>query len=135
VLTSSGGVTTWANANPWLGGVPNLVTNGPLATNAVLAGRDRAFFLGFITSANNQQAYGNYFTIKLSQAVSTNPVVATFSPGTWGTWTNSPTSVQGFSVFLSYFQVVTTSNSITVQSVVAPPTSASYGMFVHVDQY
>lgn len=135
VLTSSGGATAWANANPWLGGIPTLVTNGVLSTNAVLVGRDRAFFVGFITSTNNQQAYGKYFTIKLSQAVSTNAVVATFSPGSWGTWTNSPTIIDGFSVLLPYFQVVTTSNSITVQSVVAPPNATSYGMFVHVDQY
>ncbi|HEV2320371.1 MAG TPA: hypothetical protein VGV18_11510, partial [Verrucomicrobiae bacterium] len=36
VLISSGGVTKWANANPWLGGVPTLVTNTTLSTNAVL---------------------------------------------------------------------------------------------------
>jgi hypothetical protein len=131
VLTSSGGVTKWANANPWLGGVPTLVTNGVLATNAVLVGHDRAFFLGFITSTNNQTAYGNYFTIKLSQAVSTNAVIATFSPGSMGTWTNTST----FLIFDADFQVVTTSNSITVESIVAPPMSTSYGMFVHVDQY
>lgn len=135
VLISSGGVTKWANANPWLGGVPTLVTNTTLSTNAVLTGRDRGFFLGFMTSAANQQPGSNYFTIKLSQAMSTNAVMATFSPGGWGAWTNSPTIIQGFSVFLSYFQVVTTSNSITLQSVVAPPNSTSFGMFVHVDQF
>jgi hypothetical protein len=130
VLTSSGGATVWANANPWLGGTPTLVTNGVLSTNAVLVGHDRAFFLGFITSTNNQQAYGSYYTIKLSQAVSTNAVIATFSPGSWGTWTNSQT----FFFFNQNFQLLTTSNSITVQSISTPGNSVSYGMFVHVDQ-
>ncbi|HXC35647.1 MAG TPA: hypothetical protein VNV43_07210 [Candidatus Acidoferrales bacterium] len=135
VLTSSGGATVWANVNPSLGGVPTLVTNGLLSTNAFLTGKDHSFFLGFITSTNSQQNYAKYFTIKLSQAVSTNAVIATFSPGSFGTWTNSAISIGGFTVFLSTFQVVTTSNSVTVESISAPQSSASFGMFVHVDQY
>ncbi|HTV41109.1 MAG TPA: hypothetical protein VMF08_11075 [Candidatus Sulfotelmatobacter sp.] len=135
VLTSSGGATVWANANPWMGGSPTLVTNSTLSTNAVLIGRDRGFFLGFVTSAANQQISSNYFTIKLSQALSTNAVVATYSPGAEGTWTNSPISIGGLIVFEQTFQLVTTSNSITVQSIVPPATSSSYGMFVHVEQY
>ena len=131
VLTSSGGVTTWGNANPWQGGVPTLVTNGTLSSNAVLAGHDRAFFLGFITSTANQQSGSNYFTIKLSQAVSTNAVFATYSPGARGTWTNSSASFKNN----QGFQLLTTSNSVIVQSVGTPQTSTSYGMFVHVDQY
>jgi hypothetical protein len=131
VLTSTGGVTTWANANPWQGGVPTLVTNGTLSSNAVLAGRDRAFFLGFITSTANQQSGSNYFTIKLSQAVSTNAVFATYSPGARGTWTNSSASFKNN----QGFQLLTTSNSVIVQSVGTPQTSTSYAMFVHVDQY
>ena len=131
VLTSSGGATTWANANPWLGGEPTLVTNNTLSSKAVLVGRDRAFFLGFITSAANQQNSSSYFTIKLSQAVSTNAVMATFSPGAWGPWTNSAAffrNNQGI-------QLLTTSNSVTVQSVNGLTSSSSYGVFVHVDQF
>lgn len=135
VLTSSGGATVWANANPWMGGSPTLVTNSTLSTNAVLVGRDRGFFLGFVTSAANQQTSSNYFTIKLSQALSTNAVLATYSPGAEGKWTNSPISIDGLVVFEQTFQLVTTSNSITVQSIVPPATSSSYGLFVHVDQY
>ncbi len=135
VLTSSGGATAWANANPWLGGIPTLVTNGVLSTNAVLAGHDRAFFLGFITSAAYQQTYSNYFTIKLSQAVSTNAVIATFAPGTWGSWTNSGSSDSAASFGAGTFQFVTTSNSVTVQSAGRnPDSSVSFGIFVHVDQ-
>jgi hypothetical protein len=135
VLTSSGGVTKWANANPWLGGVPTLVTNGVLSTNAVLMGHDRAFFLGFITSAAFQQTYSNYFTIKLSQAVSTNAVIATFAPGAWGSWTNSGYADSASSFGAGTFQFVTTSNSVTVQSAGrTPDSSISFGIFVHVDQ-
>jgi hypothetical protein len=131
VLTSSGGATVWANANPWLGGAPTLVTNSTLSTNAFLVGRDRAFFLGFVTSTANQESGSNYFTIELSQAVSTNAVMATFSPGALGQWTNTVSSFKSN----QSFQLLTTSNSIIVQTVGALSTSASYGMFVHVDQY
>ena len=131
VLTSSGGVTTWANANPWLGGIPTLVTNSSLSTNAVLVGRDRAFFLGFITSTAGQPSSTNYFTIKLSQAISTNAVMATFSPGTRGSWTNSVAAFKNG----QGFELLTTSNSVTVQSVGGSTSSCSYGMFVHVDQF
>lgn len=136
VLTSSGGTTVWANANSWLGGIPTLVTNGTLSTNAVLVGRDRGFFLGFITSAANQLTYSNYFTIKLSQAVSTNAVIPTFAPGSWGKWTNSGTADSTGSFGAGAFQFVTTSNSITIESAGrSPDSSISFGIFVHVEQY
>jgi hypothetical protein len=135
IFTSSSSSVT--NFSPWLGGVlalSNLTTNNPTtsgspSTNAYLFGRDRAFFLGFWLSAATAATFSNLYVVKLTQAVSTNAVIASWCQANYGPWTNNSDGAGG------RFILLCTSNTITIlTSSVAPAVSSTYGMDFHVDQ-
>lgn len=131
--TSDTIITNYPASNP---GIPTLFTNAStLISAAQIAGNDRAFNVGLLTSASAQVGNSNYLTITLPKPSSINPVIATFSQTSWGggTWTNSQTGNKAGTIA---FQLVTTSNTVvfqTVGTVDIPGSSAFYAFSVNVN--
>lgn len=122
IANSTSGDTSWGSP---VGGTPSItITASTLVTSANFIGTptDRAFILQWVNSSGTQMAASNYITINLSRALSTNPVVATFSQY-GGNTAGSPTNwfAGGLTSPIIKYELMTTSNTIILNTATTAP--------------